>query len=133
MDQTFDKIKNLLVQALNADEDDVTPDSRVVGDLGAESIDFLDITFRVERAFDIRIQKGELFPEGVFDGDPECMDADGKVTAHGLDKLQAAMPHVALKNGDGSLTFDGTLSGLADAFTVQSLVNFVNTKLKAQS
>lgn len=59
----YGKVKALLCEALNADPDDIKPDSRIIGDLGAESIDFLDITFRLERTFDISIPPAELFAE----------------------------------------------------------------------
>jgi acyl carrier protein len=52
------------------DTEDVKPLATLQGDLGAESIDSLDITFRLEREFDIKIPRGELFPETIFQGDP---------------------------------------------------------------
>jgi len=61
-DEVFEKIQVALVDALGVDEEDVTPEATLVGDLGAESIDFLDIVFRLEKAFDIKIPRGELFP-----------------------------------------------------------------------
>ena len=65
-DEIFDKVRSALVDALGVDEDDVTPNATMVGDLGAESIDFLDIVFRLEKAFNIKISRGELFPEDVL-------------------------------------------------------------------
>ena len=62
-EEVFEKIQTALVDALGVDEEDVTPEATLVGDLGAESIDFLDIVFRLEKAFDIKIPRGELFPE----------------------------------------------------------------------
>ena len=61
-DEVFEKVKTCLVEALGVDDDEVTPEATMVGDLGAESIDFLDIVFRLEEAFDIKIPRGELFP-----------------------------------------------------------------------
>ncbi len=124
-----DRIVNILSQSLNADKEDMTPESKIIADLGAESIDFLDITFRLEREFEIKIPRDELFPDGIFEGDPSCVK-DGKITPHGVEKLQTAAPHVAFKDAHGNLTFDGTLHGVQDAFTVTSLVNYVNFKLK---
>ena len=124
-----ERIVNILSQSLNAEKEDVTPESKIIADLGAESIDFLDITFRIEREFAIQIPRDELFPDGIFEGDPACVK-DGKITPHGVEKLQAAAPHVTFKDVDGNLTFDGTLHGVQDAFTVKSLVNYVNFKLK---
>jgi len=49
-DEIFSKIQDVLEDALGVDQDEVTPDAKLVDDLGAESIDFLDITFKLEQA-----------------------------------------------------------------------------------
>src|SRR5215217_1594031 len=90
-DEIYSKVSNTLVEALNVDEDDIKLTSTLQGDLGAESIDFLDIVFRLEREFGIKIPRGELFPESIFQGDPEFV-ANGKVTAKGLAELREKMP-----------------------------------------
>ena len=53
----------MLVHALGVEEADIKPSATLQGDLGAESIDFLDIVFRLEREFMIKINQDELFPE----------------------------------------------------------------------
>ena len=65
-DEIYEKIKTALVDALGVDDDEIVPEATLVGDLGAESIDFLDIVFRLEKAFAIKIPRGELFPEDVL-------------------------------------------------------------------
>lgn len=62
-DEIFQKVSATLVEALNVDEDEIRPTSTLTGDLGAESIDFLDIVFRLEREFGIKIPREE-FPRG---------------------------------------------------------------------
>src|SRR6202171_4436220 len=94
-DEIFSKVSATLVEALNVDEEDVTPTSTLQGDLGAESIDFLDIVFRLEREFGIKIPRGELFPESIFQGDPEFV-TNGRVTEKGLAELHARMPFADL-------------------------------------
>ena len=69
-EEIYQKVSATLVEALNVDEDEIKPTSTLQGDLGAESIDFLDIVFRLEREFGIKIPRGELFPEAIFQGDP---------------------------------------------------------------
>ena len=49
-DEIFDKIKEVLENALGVDPEEVTMDATLIGDLGAESIDFLDISFKLEQA-----------------------------------------------------------------------------------
>ena len=77
-EEIFDKIKTCLVEALGVDEDEVTPDATLVGDLGAESIDFLDIVFRLEKAFNIKVPRAELFPEDILTNSQYVQN--GKVT-----------------------------------------------------
>src|SRR3982750_3978756 len=89
-DEIFQKVSATLVEALNVDEDAIKPTSTLQGDLGAESIDFLDIVFRLEREFGIKIPRNELFPESIFQGDPDFV-MNGKVTTKGLDELRQRM------------------------------------------
>jgi acyl carrier protein len=93
-DEVFQKIQAALVDALGVDEEDVTPEATLVGDLGAESIDFLDILFRLEKGFDIKIPRGELFPEDVLTDSDYVQD--GRVTEKGLEELRKRMPFVNL-------------------------------------
>src|SRR5580700_4912423 len=95
-DEIYHKVSATLVEALNVDEEDIKPESTLQGDLGAESIDFLDIVFRLEREFGIKIPRGELFPEAIFQGDPEFVK-DGRVTEKGLAKLRSSMPFADLE------------------------------------
>ncbi|MBC8522626.1 acyl carrier protein [PVC group bacterium] len=125
-DDIFSKIQEVLDDALGVDEDEVTPEASLIADLGAESIDFLDIVFRVEKAFDLKISQGELFPENLADN--ALWVADGKLTDAGLEMLKGRMAHVdftTFENGDRSI------SKLGDSITVDSLVNFVELKLAA--
>src|SRR5437867_4630953 len=94
-EEIYTKVSATLVEALNVDEEEIQPTATLQGDLGAESIDFLDIVFRLEREFGIKIPRGELFPESIFQGDPEFVQ-DGKVTQKGLDELRARMPFADL-------------------------------------
>src|SRR6202040_4334916 len=94
-EEIYTKVSATLVEALNVDEEDIKPTATLQGDLGAESIDFLDIVFRLEREFGIKIPRGELFPESIFQGDPEFV-ADGKVTDKGLEELRSKMPFADL-------------------------------------
>lgn len=126
-DEIFEKVKATLVDALNADDDAVTPASRLQADLGAESIDFLDIVFRLEREFGIKIPRGELFPESIFQGDPNLV-SDGKVTAKGLEELRKAMPFADPKELD-KFAANPKLDNMGDLFTVNLIVRYLQQKL----
>ena len=103
-DEIYKKVTGTLVEALNVDEDEVQSTSTLQGDLGAESIDFLDIVFRLEREFGIKIPRGELFPESIFQGDPEFVQ-DGKITEKGLTELRTRMPYADLSSLRTTRTF----------------------------
>ena len=77
-DEIFKKVQGVLVDALGVDDDEVTPTARLTTDLHAESIDFLDIVFRIEKAFGFKIGQGELFPDNI--NDPKYV-TDGVVNA----------------------------------------------------
>ncbi len=122
-DEIFGKVKNVLVDALAVDDDDVTPEASLVKDLGAESIDMLDITFKLEQAFGFKIAQGELIPESVL-RDPQYVK-DGKVTADGLAELKRRLPYVDFSK----FAADPQVSRVMGVFTVESLVKFVERKL----
>src|SRR5215813_7830244 len=119
----YGKVAKVLVEALNVDEDDVTPGATLQGDLGAESIDFLDIVFRLEKAFGIKIERGELFPEDILTN-TEYVE-DGKVNATGMSKLKERMPFADLTR----FAADPSVVNLAKQLTVQDMCNFVEHKL----
>jgi acyl carrier protein len=126
--EIFSKVSATLVEALNVDEDDIKPTSTLQGDLGAESIDFLDIVFRLEREFGIKIPRGELFPESIFQGDPEFVQ-NGRVTEKGLQELRARMPFADLSKFES----DPEVSGLSDLFTVDLITRYIQGKLGGPS
>jgi acyl carrier protein len=123
--EIYKKVQDTLVEALGVDEDDVTPESSLRADLGAESIDFLDIVFRQERNFGIKIPRGELFSEN-FLSDPE-LAKDGKLTAQGLAELKQRMPYADLSEFAANPEVDKII----DLYTVESLVQYVASKLDA--
>jgi len=122
-DEITEKVREGLVDALGVDEDEVVPDARIGGDLGAESIDYLDIVFRLEKAFNIKIPRGDLFPNNILTSDEYVQD--GKLTPKGLDELKARMPHANLTEFEKN----PTVQDIADLFTVDMIVGYVETKL----
>jgi acyl carrier protein len=124
-DEIYTKVSATLVEALNVDEDEIKPSATLQGDLGAESIDFLDIVFRLEREFGIKIPRGELFPESIFQGDPEFVQ-DGKVTPKGLAELRFKMPFADLNDFEKN----PEVSHLSDLFTVNLITRYIQGKLE---
>jgi acyl carrier protein len=123
-ERIYGRVARVLVEALNVDEDDLTPTATLQGDLGAESIDFLDIIFRLEREFGIKVPRGELFPESVFQGDPDFV-REGQVTERGMGELRSRMPYADLDAFDK----DRRLNAVSDLFTVSLIARYVAWKL----
>ena len=124
-DEIFPRVKKQLVEALSVDDDEVTPTARLQADLNAESIDFLDIVFRLEKAFGIKIERGELFPEDILTN-TEYVE-DGKVNSAGMSKLKERMPFADLSK----FAADPSVQNLGKQLTVQDMCNFVEHKLAA--
>ena len=121
--EIFEKVKNCLVDALGVDDDEVTPTASIMGDLGAESIDWLDIVFKLEKAFGIKISQSELSPEDILTS-PEYV-ADGKVNAAGLAKLKERMPFLDLTK----FIANPAVNEFSGLLTVQDRVRFVQSKV----
>ena len=122
-EEVFEKVKDTLVEALGVDDEEVTGEAKISADLGAESIDYLDITFRLEKAFDIKIPRGELMPDNLLNN-PEYVQ-DGKLTASGLDQFKQQMPHADLTEFEQ----DPSVDKIMDLFKVQTIVNYVMSKV----
>ena len=123
-DEIFEKVQEVLVDALAVDDDEVTYEATLMGDLGAESIDFLDIVFRLEKAFEIKIPREELFPAESLMNDSELVH-NGKLTEKGLTALRENMPHTDITTFEK----DPDINKLGDLFTVKAIVNYIEGKL----
>jgi acyl carrier protein len=124
-EEIFSKVQEALVDALGVEDEEVKPEATLQGDLDAESIDFLDIVFRLEKAFGIKIERGELFPEDILT-DTDYVD-DGKVNAAGIAKLKQRMPFADLSKFEAN----PAVQNLGKQLTVADMCNFVKYKLSA--
>ncbi|MAX24787.1 MAG: acyl carrier protein [Phycisphaeraceae bacterium] len=122
-DEIFSKVQEVLVDALAVDDEEVTSEATLTGDLGAESIDFLDIVFRLEKAFGIKIDQGEIFPSNVLENEEYVKD--GKVTDAGMEELKKRMPHADLSEFDASRDVEE----FSNIFTVDTIVKFIEGKV----
>ena len=121
-EEVFDKVKDSLIEALGLDDDEVTPDATMVGDLGAESIDFLDIVFRLEKAFGIEIPRKELFPEDILTN-AEFVE----VTETGLNEIKTRMPFIDLSKFEE----DPVVQDFGNLLTVSDLCRYISGKVGA--
>lgn len=123
--EIFSSVQETLVDALAVEPEEVTEEATLTGDLGAESIDFLDIVFRLEKCFNIKIPRGELFPDDLLNN-PDYV-SNGKFTPAGLTQIKKAMPHADFSSFEN----DPDVNRMPDLFTVKTLVNYIEAKLAA--
>ena len=121
--EIFLKIQETLAGAIGVDREEIRPDASLTRDLGAESIDFIDIIFRLEKTFDIKIPSGELFPGNILND--ERFVKEGRVTAAGLSELKVKVPYLDLD----SFSKDPQVSKLAEHFTVQMIIRYIQDRL----
>ena len=122
-EEIFKTIQETLVEALGVDEDEVTEDATLVADLGAESIDFLDIVFRLEKAFDIKIPREELFPQDILTS--ADFVEDGKLNEAGRAELKKRMPFADLDK----FAENPKVQEFGNILTVGDMVRFVASKV----
>jgi acyl carrier protein len=121
-DEIYDKVKDCLIEALGVDDEEIKPEATIMNDLGGESIDFLDIVFRLEKAFNIKIPRGELFPENILSS--SAFVKDGRVTPEGLQELRNKIPYADLS----AFEKDPRIANFSNLFTVDFICHYVESK-----
>ncbi|MFK7930639.1 MAG: phosphopantetheine-binding protein [Myxococcota bacterium] len=116
----FASVQRCFCEALELEPNEISYDSTVLDDLGAESLDLLDVVFRLERAFDIQIPRGGLEAQAQAQ-DGEAGEVDGKLTAAGAARLRMAMPEVPPEELPEGMRVDE----LATVFRVGTFYNLV--------
>lgn len=121
--EIFGKVRECLIDALGVEDDEVNPEATLVGDLGAESIDFLDIIFRLEKMFDIKIPRGDLFPEDILSGEGNI--EDGKLTEKGLAQVREKLSFLDISR----LEKNPRVSQISNLFTVKMIADYMKSKV----
>jgi acyl carrier protein len=118
-------VKEAVVEALALDDDEVTPDSTLMEDLGAESIDLLDILFRIEKSTSVKIEASDLgdyiqggIPDDEFSDDSEI------ISEKGAEQLHKVMPQTNPEDLAGTLKAEEVMT----LFTVQNLTDMVKAR-----
>lgn len=124
-DEIYQKVTTTLVDALGVEEDEVTKEATLTGDLGAESIDFLDIVFRLEKNFDIKIPRGDLFPDEKLFSDPAYVQS-GRMTEAGLAELKSRLPFADLDE----FSRNPDVQKIGSLYTVEMIVRYIQSKLQ---
>jgi acyl carrier protein len=125
-EQIGDRVAQALVQALGVSRSDITPETSLVGDLEAESIDFLDVVFRLEKEFGFEIARGELFPQELLRD--AALVTSGRLTAEGVAALRQRFEFTDLSSLQPGANVDDLMN---DLLTVGLIIDFVESKLRA--
>ena len=125
-EEVVSKVTDCLVEALGLDAEEVTLNASLTKDLGSESIDFLDIVFRLEKSFGLKIPRGDLFPENIFNN--EKFVQNGRLTPDGLTELKHRLPYINLTE----FSKNPNVREVADLLTVGMIVNYIDSKLNPQ-
>jgi len=124
-EEIFAGIKEQLIEALAVDDDQVLPEATLMGDLGAESIDLLDIVYRLEKHFSIKIDRGELVPDDVVNDTEGIYVVDGKLTAKGMEEIKKRIPFANIS----ALEKNPVVQNLTTILTVKDMCHLVEQKL----
>jgi acyl carrier protein len=125
--EIYEKVADAIVEALGVEPEEVEPSSELFDDLGAESLDLLDIVFRLEKTFGIKIPRGGIEKdlieaEGLKEED---VLIDGALTALGAEKLRGKMDDVDTEKIQEGFRIDD----IPTLFTVQTFVKIVKQQL----
>jgi acyl carrier protein len=121
-------VRKLIAEALAQDPASVRMESILMDDLGAESLDFLDIVFKLERAFEIQITRGEMERAARGDMSDEDFAPGGVISERGLARLRELMPEAADRIKPGLRPVQ--ILGL---FSVQTFANLVEAKKRGET
>ena len=94
VDSIFPAVARIIADALSCEVDEVKPTASLIDDLGAESIDFLDLVFRLERAFKVKIPRGKIIEDARGDLPEAEFEQRGMVTEAGLRRLSQFLSEV---------------------------------------
>jgi acyl carrier protein len=133
-DEIYSRVAATLMESLHVEKGHIRPSSSLQGDLGAESLDLLDLVFQLEKEFGIRVSADELFPDTIFHGNPRFVRnpdfvQNDKVTQRGLEELRLRMPFAELRKFEKN----PQLSAIGDLFTVEMIVGYIHRKLAETS
>jgi len=124
-DEIYKKVQTALVDALGVDEDEVTPTATLVGTLGAESIDFLDIVFKLEKEFGVDLPRKDLSREDIVPNASYVQD--GKVTPAGIAELKKRMPFADFS----AFETNPQIRDFSNLITVSALCKYIESKVGA--
>ncbi len=94
VEEVFPKVAETIADALGCDVEEVQLELSLIEDLDAESIDFLDLVFRLERSFGMKIPRGKIVEDARGDMPESEFEEKGIVTERGMEKLKSFLTEV---------------------------------------
>ena len=121
IEAVYPKIVSIVADVLVIDESEVAADKLLIAELGAESIDFLDLIFQLEREFSIKIPRGQLEKDARGPLSDDEFEQNGVVTAQGIEALKNYLSEVPAENFKENLK----VTEIPTLFTVETLCKLV--------
>ena len=125
----YPKVKEIIADVLVIDEEEITPNSRLIAELGAESIDFLDLVFQLEREFKIKIPRGQLEKNARGDLAEDEFEKGGVITEQGMVALKAYLAEVPEDYFSATMK----VNEIPMLFTVETFCKLVSKAMAEQS
>ena len=120
-DLTLSRVQQILAAVLGVDPQRAAPEASLTDDLDAESIDFVDILFRIEQEFGLKIDRDTLIAQDYF-RDPQFFE-DGKLTEAGIEAFRQRYQFTKI---DGIKPGQSGREVVAHLLTVQTLVDLID-------
>jgi acyl carrier protein len=124
-DEIFDKVKSCVAEILLVDKELLQPETHLTDDLGAESLDFIEIIHSLSRIFNVQIERNGIYPDRDYFMDKRYITEDSTITPAGMDKLFSSWPHINKDKVNDAREFAQYLNSMA------VLVDFLEYKLNA--
>ncbi|MEI6095420.1 MAG: acyl carrier protein [Gammaproteobacteria bacterium] len=121
VESVYPKVRTIIADVLVLDEEEVTLSSRLIGDLGAESIDFLDLVFQLEKEFEIKIPRGQLEKNARGELSEEEFEKTGVLTVAGMQALRQYLSEVPAEH----FTPNMKLNEIPALFTVETFCKLI--------
>ncbi len=121
VENVYPKVREIIADVLVIDEDEISMDSRLIGDLNAESIDFLDLVFQLEKEFSIKIPRGQLEKNARGNLEENEFEQGGVITDKGMNALKAYLSEVPAEHFKDNMK----VSEIPMLFTVETFCKLV--------
>ncbi|KTD75471.1 acyl carrier protein [Legionella waltersii] len=128
VNEVYPKVSEIIADVLVIDQDDVTVDKSLIMDLGAESIDFLDLVFQLEKEFKIKIPRGQLEKNARGDLAEDEFEKGGALTERGLAALKSYLSEVPAERFKTNMK----VNEIPMLFTVETFCKLVVSALQEQ-